>query len=277
MDCNFCTLIVWSIWDVKGAWNFIMKKGELTTQQIVMIIILVISFSVLLFLFFRLNPGELTKKDICHNSVVLKTKSSSLTGASLDCSTNYVCISGGGECENIIEDYKIEVDVNNKDEILNAIAEEMVDCHWMFGEGEIDYVSGTLNVGNTACSICFIVSFDEEIKQKYPSLFTFQSFYSSYLVNNKKSNSQTYSQYLYGTNDITRIKKMFDEGMSLDPVVAGNIIETDKNYAILTGIKEGIGFKFIFSVSTKSSSVPTFFIKQENIPKTTCDEFLTKA
>ena len=78
-------------------------KGELTTQQIVTLIILVVSFAVILFLIFRLNLGETTQKEICHNSVLMKAKSLPGTGY-LDCKTNYVCISGGGECDEFSED-----------------------------------------------------------------------------------------------------------------------------------------------------------------------------
>jgi len=49
-----------------------MKKAELTTQQIVTIIILIISFAVILFFIFRMNFGEIEKKEICHNSVLAK-------------------------------------------------------------------------------------------------------------------------------------------------------------------------------------------------------------
>ena len=51
------------------------KKGELTTHQLVGLIILIVSFAVILFLLFRLNLGETTNKEICHNSVIMKGKS----------------------------------------------------------------------------------------------------------------------------------------------------------------------------------------------------------
>ena len=48
------------------------KKGEMTTQQIVLLIILIASFAVILGFLFKLNFGAESEKDICHNSVVLR-------------------------------------------------------------------------------------------------------------------------------------------------------------------------------------------------------------
>lgn len=50
------------------------RKGELTTQQLVMLIILILSFAVILFFIFRLNLGGTTNKEICHDSVVKKNQ-----------------------------------------------------------------------------------------------------------------------------------------------------------------------------------------------------------
>ena len=52
-----------------------MKRGELTSQQLVTIIILIISFAVILILIFKLNLGQESDKEICHNSVVMNSKS----------------------------------------------------------------------------------------------------------------------------------------------------------------------------------------------------------
>ena len=76
------------------------RKGELTTQQIIMIIIIVISFVVLLYFLFRLNPAETSSKQICYNSVALISKGKGLIG-SLDCKTNYLCISGGEQLQGL--------------------------------------------------------------------------------------------------------------------------------------------------------------------------------
>ena len=89
------------------------KKGELTTQQIVILIVVITSFVIILFLLFRLNLGETSNKEICHNSVVLKSKGKGFIGK-LDCKTSYVCISGGGDCEDISPSATIKIDLSKQ-------------------------------------------------------------------------------------------------------------------------------------------------------------------
>jgi hypothetical protein len=140
-------------------------RGEITTKQLVSIIILIVSFVVILFLIMRLDLGETSVKEICHNSVVLKAKNPAggLTGGDFDCKTSYVCISGGEDCEDFVYDVKLKVDVEKKNEILKILAEEMADCWWMFGEGE-------LNLGGASrknqCAICSQIKFDKKLQEK---------------------------------------------------------------------------------------------------------------
>ena len=153
-----------------------MKKAELTTQQIVTIIILIISFAVILFFIFRMNFGEIEKKEICHNSVLLKSKS--VFGGNFDCQTTYVCISGGDDCEGFSYDTKIKIDFSKSDEeiknqIFKAIGDEMTDCWWMFGEGKVNYGFMT-KIKNEVieispftdfhCAICSQIQFDKKIQ-----------------------------------------------------------------------------------------------------------------
>lgn len=146
------------------------KKGELTTQQLVTIIILIISFVVVLFLLFRLGLGEETNKDICHNSVVMKSKSFTKSEALLDCRTTYVCISEKEDCENFIP--TVTVDVKTEEEIINAIQKEIDDCDWMLGGGKLDY-GGFWDFDGYHCAICSKIKFDKEIQNKYPNGINF--------------------------------------------------------------------------------------------------------
>lgn len=132
------------------------KKAELTTTQLVALIILIMSFAIILFLLFRMNLGEETIKEICHNSVVLVGKSELL--GSLDCKTTYVCI--GKECEDF--NPTINVKAETKEEIASAIQKEIDDCWWMFGEGKIDY---TLKTNGYHCAICSVIKFDKSLEE----------------------------------------------------------------------------------------------------------------
>ncbi len=243
-------------------YNFFKKncKAELTTQQIVGLVILITSFAIILFLLFRLNLGETTDKQICHNSVVMKGKT--VLGGSLDCKINYVCISGGGKCEGINPTITIEVNPNNKTQVMKAIADEMTDCWWMFGEGKINYVGK--DIVGYHCAICSIIKFDEKIQIKE---ITYNEFYN-YLANTKKDKTQTYLKYLYDTNLLENVKSelevkqfKFEESFQLN-----------ERYAVVTGLNVEVWPQENMIV------YPSFVKSSEIKDKTKCDVFdITKA
>tara|TARA_Y100000310_G_C20500496_1_gene723738 strand:+ start:159 stop:917 length:759 start_codon:yes stop_codon:yes gene_type:complete len=247
-----------------------IKKGEITTQQIVFLIILITSFVVILFLFFRLNLGEVSNKEICHNSVVLKGKSVSGFG-SLDCKTNYLCISGGEDCEGINPTQTIEVDPKNETQVLRAITDEMVDCWWMFGEGNVNYVE---DYSGTHCAVCSTVKFDEVLKGNeisYDDLF-------GYLIKNKKSESQTFYQYLYPYfpkfDDLLNNFKYLSEEKDKK-------LDLTQSFSIMTGRNKEFEPTDIFPFAESESNdliVPVYFIKTSDIKELGCTDFdITKA
>ena len=168
------------------------KKGELTTTQIVMIIILIVSFIVILYVIYRLNLGSTSNSQICYNSVVLNSKSAGTVGY-LNCKTDYVCITGGGKCANLNPTITISVNVNNKTEIMKAVADQLSSCWSMFGEGKLNY--GTKGLfGSNGCALCSVVEFDSKILAKNYDIPYSQFF--SYMNSALKDNTQTYLTYL---------------------------------------------------------------------------------
>jgi len=244
------------------------KRGELTTKQLVTIIVLVVSFIVILFLLFRLNLGETSNKEICHNSVVLKGRAGAVAGP-LNCRTNYLCISGGGNCEEITPTATVNVDSRNKEEIMEALAKEMAECWWMFGEGEVNYADRGPSFNDVACSICSIVEFDENIKGEI-GLIEYREFYD-YLRTTSKSKTQTYLQYLYDVSSLECI----DEGLNqtFDNYL-DKTINPENNYVLLTGMSKGVFFTRLLS-----KHVPVMIIERdaEDYDKVGCDIFLTKS
>jgi len=258
------------------------RKAELTTKQIVVIIILITSFIIILFLLLRLNPGETTVKQVCHNSVVLKGQSGILAGP-LDCRTSYLCISGGEDCEEIPITSTIKIDPNKeetKNETMKAIADEMADCWWMFGEGKIDYVTPGTSTKVT-CSICSIVEFDETL---HKISISYGEFYN-YLKTTPKTQTQTYLQYLYATNDLETLQEQFDslEGFKRDiglETYLSRTFEFDKIYFILTGMaEEGVLTPRWKIWQTEATPYPVVILERtpENYNKVECDIFITKA
>ena len=139
------------------------KKAALTTKQTVLLILVIISLVVVLYFIFRMNIGGETKKEVCRNSVLLKGESVFPGQVSLDCRPYYVCLSKTNSCGNEIVDEVVKV--SNKDDVYKAIADEMVDCWWVFGEGGIEYVDRAVLKTGYYCSICNTIVFDESVKE----------------------------------------------------------------------------------------------------------------
>lgn len=240
------------------------KKGELTTQEIVILIVLIISFVIILFLLFRLNLGGTTNEEICHNSVVLNGQSS-LTSGPLNCKTDYLCISAGSSCSDFSASNTVKVSSGDKTQIMKALADEMSSCWSEFGEGQIDYSSGSV-FGNKACAICSIVSFDSSVKTAKISYIDFYT----YLSTTKKTDTQTYLQYLYSTNSLSDFQSFY-----LTNYLSSNSIDPSKQYFILTGISK----KPVWGLLGKENQIPVTIMEKtpENYNTIGCDQFLTKA
>ncbi|MBW6442618.1 hypothetical protein K0A97_02445 [Patescibacteria group bacterium] len=219
--------------------KILSKRGELTTKQLVTIIVIIVSFIIILFLILRLNLGGKTFKEVCHNSVILNSQSGGFSGP-LDCTTTSVCISGGGKCQKTNPSSTIKINLrgeNPKKEILEAIAKEMVDCWWMFGEGEVKYVSETIFTSKTSCAVCSIIEFDEKI-QNSGIVINYRNLYD-YLNETPKTSTQTYLDYLYSENDLGIIIEL-----GLFPKLEHIPFNFSKDYSIITGIHNNpiVGF-----------------------------------
>lgn len=250
------------------------SKGELTTQQIVLLIILITSFSIILFFFFKLNLGETTNKEICHNSVILKGKSIIKSG-NLDCRTNYLCISGGEDCEGINPTETIKVDPENKNEVLKAVVEEMADCWWMFGEGKVDYLGiGEDASGTNVCAVCSIVKFDKTVQEGLEEI-SYEEFINSGLIKQKDS-QDTYLSYIYDVNTADELYNKFD--VIKEDVDSKKSIPLEGRFMIRTGFAEGALFGSISSIGFDSDTfIYPYFFETNDIPDPQCDDFVTKA
>ncbi|MFH1325421.1 MAG: hypothetical protein ABIH49_01465 [archaeon] len=210
------------------------KRGELTTQQIVIVIVLIASFAVILFLLFRLDLGSESDKELCRNSVFLKGNSAlPVKTISLNCYTSYECITENGNCEGLTNP-KI-VKVKTEENIYDALAENMADCWWQFGEGKVNYVGNDFKEENY-CSICSQVLFDDSLNN-IPEIsegkISKDDFYD-YLSKTKMPGKEiTYSEYLLKTNDIEEIRKI--TGQHFGDISLG------KQYFTIMGITNSVG------------------------------------
>lgn len=177
------------------------KKGEMTTQQIVILIIAIASFAVILYFLASLGLGENTEDQLCRNSVVQRGNLDRLPGVSPDtiplkCEKSYICLTKDGSCENMYKPEKKKV--KTKSEVYEVLAEELANCWWMFGEGKVNYGGEDLTK-NLYCSFCSQIAFDDSIKEIFPEgEFSENKLYQE-LMRLNRSKDKSYFKYLFGS------------------------------------------------------------------------------
>jgi len=220
------------------------KKAELTTQQIVILIVLIMSFVVILYFLFRLNLGESSEKEICHNSVVMKGNPVLSKGdVSLNCKKTYVCLTEDGSCEAMTNPNIKKVET--LPEIYKVLADEMADCWWMFGEGKIDYV-GDKVLKKNYCSICTQLAFDESIKESIEGIaegkIDQDAFYDYLSETPMLKGGETYTEYFFGTKDLESLKAdILNSENNLKGIGTFGTINLDEQYFVIMGITTEIG------------------------------------
>lgn len=153
-----------------------MKRASLTSTQLTIIILLIVGFALLLFLFLRFLWEPNINNETCHQSVILRGTTSSLSGllkgfVPLKCKTNKYCISTrliGQECEEFAGESGVtKIRVNSKEEIEKFLAGEIVTCWSMMGQGKVDLFSDWLSqeysLGQVypTCVICSRIAYDK--------------------------------------------------------------------------------------------------------------------
>ncbi len=189
-----------------------IKKAELSTQQIVLLIILIASFLIILFFLIKLNLDNETDIQACHQSVVLRgNKAIPANGIPLNCQTKYLCITEDGTCEGVTK--PVLNKVKTKEEIFDILAREMADCWWMFGEGQVNYVGKDMKE-KLYCSICTQFVLDDSIASIQGvnnGKINEKDFYE-YLENTKRPQSEeTYLQYLTGAKNINNLQASINQ------------------------------------------------------------------
>ncbi|MFH1501179.1 MAG: hypothetical protein ABIE22_04515 [archaeon] len=151
------------------------KKGELTSSQLALLILAVMSFLVLLGFWYMLNIEHEMNSWWCHFSVVLRATLNKIGGGALElgqyielaCRTEKVCVQEGGEgCGGIIgtKDNPIQNEkVDDKRDVMNVMAEKLYECNSVLGEGKINFMPSQTFKQNY-CLICSRIAFDDKVK-----------------------------------------------------------------------------------------------------------------
>jgi len=218
-----------------------MKKAEITTKQIVSLIILITSFIVILYFLFFMDLGKTSDKELCHNSVVMRAGSVLPSSSTpLDCSTHYFCISQDGSCEKMTNPEIVKV--KEEKEVYGVIANEMIDCWWMFGEGNLNYVGDDWK-HNNYCSICSQIAFDDSVKkiESFSLGELDKDELYDYLSSEKiEGKDITYAEYLFGFNDLDVLKQEALEQQGVGGTFGK--ADLDKYHYVVMGIVSDIGW-----------------------------------
>ena len=180
------------------------EKGELTSKQLITIIILVVSFVIILLFYFSLNLNSEVNKESCRNSVVLR--GTPLGGATkLNCKTQDICLSAGGNCNSAGSD-TINLDAKTERQPFDEVSNTMYDCWWQMGGGKVNYAPKGL-LEHSYCSICNTIHADDKLKANSDLNKINMKDYYTYLQEKKISNSdESYLHYLYGFDSIEKVR-----------------------------------------------------------------------
>ena len=168
------------------------NKRGLEKKYIVEAIIVIVTAAILFIFLGNLNAEETIDKEVCHESVILKSTFNigpieTGKSAPLKCKTEKICLSMGGECPANYE----KVEVEDEDDIKRQLANSMADCWWMLGKGKLNFMEQGL-LQKDYCIMCSKIAFDTKIKEKFPEIKDFDKF----LISEKISGEDiTYLEY----------------------------------------------------------------------------------
>ena len=182
------------------------KKGELSSSQLVTIIILIVSFAVILIFFYIFNfKGEVTKES-CRNSVVLRGTALSKSVVQLQCETKDVCFSKTGNCDSAKKGTEV-IKVADKTALMNELGTLMYDCWWQMGEGKVDYRASGIGNSESYCAVCNSVKFDSSVKNSGDmNSISLADLYGSLQNRRVQNKDMNYLQYLYGFNNLQAVR-----------------------------------------------------------------------
>jgi len=229
----------------------INKKAELTSKQLITIIILIISFAIILIFFLTLGLRKTIDTETCRNSVILR--GSLLLGGEtvqLKCKTSDVCLSMGGDCGVTRKDL-VTIKVKDENELTKEMVNLLWDCWWMMGEGKVDYMSAGVGFQETYCTICSRVNFDDKIKAKYKEQGGIPySLIYNYMASTKvPERDETFLFSTYKVNSLDVIRGEIKENNNYD--IYETKINTEKEYAVTTAmVKDGWGKSLAVGVAT---------------------------
>lgn len=152
------------------------RRGELTSTQLILLILAIAGFVVILLFILAFNSGTYTEDEVCKLSVLTRATSPQAVNdyVPLKCTTKKLCLTdGSGKCEVSFAGENPEVIKlpSNRNDSLKKIEETsanaMYDCWNMMGQGKLDLFNGGIwkSAGLTTqdipvCVICSRIGYD---------------------------------------------------------------------------------------------------------------------
>ncbi len=278
--------------------RYIGKKGVQTISYFIFVItIAVVSLVVLLYFVLRVDFKEFSVDETCQLSVLSRAITpdygKKAINIPLKCSTRETCVTDSvfGKCEEQFADGEAErLRISGEPEkaakiIEKSVADSMLSCWKMMGEGRVDLLGDTLPLekAEPVCVICSRIAFDEDFKsgmrfkeiieevdindfleenqapqskESYLSIFTdgAVSTYDSF----ENEIDKTENAKDYGTDDIAILFAQINtEGDSLGKAFDSALIGVG---AIIAGERATSGFGKIVGWTTRVGTKATVFL-----------------
>ena len=199
------------------------KRAEMTSTQVVGTALLLFGFIILAILFFRFGFTGIVDREACHESVILRGTLSSIIPDAisgdlegyvpLKCQTKKICATGklvgAGDCEDFKGEKGIEkARVGENRDIEKLVADEVVDCWNVMGEGKVSLFSSSLGAQfgvsreiYPSCVICTRIAFDKESLSEDEDIDLLALDPLAYMNTHKVPNKEeSYSNYITGTS-----------------------------------------------------------------------------
>jgi len=221
------------------------KKGEMTSKQLITLVILIISFGIILFFWSMFNWQGDINRETCHTSVVLRASATFkgwefMDNIPLKCQTDRICFKNGlfsKGCDIYGANVR-NVKVANKEELLDFITEDIYNWHQTLGEGKVNFFETTWIIHDKHCLIDSVYSFDNqtrEVIEKEGGL-TFGEVYQK-LESKQNSDGVSYFKAMYGTDLNNYLNKLKSDNPQL--IVLNKKINLSNNYALIGGVIPG--------------------------------------
>ena len=169
------------------------KKGLLFRNIVAGIVVLVIAGILLLIVTNILRSGgETSSREACRTSVLLREQTAifgePLYGGTLECETDV-----------------LEVESRDEEKIYETITNEMYDCWYQFGEGELDF-EGEWDFweGDNWCFVCSRLDFGDGTQEEYSELEGLFNYLKTEKV--PFSEDQTFFEYFYGETYVSNVQ-----------------------------------------------------------------------